>query len=124
MDNRINFNIISKRDVNTIYNEFKKEFLNPSCSVRELKQNFDLSKKEYDTLRLRVLKETGLTRKPSHRNNNIIINDSTYLNHNKNNGKYSIVKSFNGQLQYFGQYDTKEEALMVRDNLIKQEWRK
>ena len=123
MGDCLNFNITRRRDINNVYEVFKKEFLNPDNSISDLKENFDLSKREYDTLRLRVLNETGLKRKPSHRNNNIIVSDSTYI-HRNGNGKYSIVKSIKGELHYFGQYDSLREAQTVRDCLIKNNWEK
>ena len=117
----LKFNIIEKRDINEIYPFFKKDFLNPSNTVDDLKRKFDLSRKEYNNLRSKVFNETGLKRKPCSRQQNIIITDDTYLNCTKNE-KYIIMKSVDGEMKYFGQYDTKEEALKVRNKLIKQNW--
>ena len=39
-------------------------------------------------------------------------------------GNYSVTKSLNGTVEYFGSYKDKKDAMKVRDELIKCKWDK
>ena len=48
--------------------------------------------------------------------------DSKYVYYNKEVGRYSVQKYINGHVINFGYYDSKEEALQVRELLIDNNW--
>ena len=64
-DNRPNFRIIEGYEPDVDYEEFKKDFLNPYILVDELREKYGISPRKYNEYRARVLKETGLWRKPN-----------------------------------------------------------
>ena len=41
----------------------------------------------------------------------------------KERGRYIISKVIDGELKYFGTYDTKEDAITVRDKLLENNWK-
>lgn len=119
------FHIVEGEDnssLDKIYNNFKEDFLNPTVTIDDLRSKFDLSHRMYNVLRSRVLKETGLKRKPQKRPNSKVIGKHTYIQ--SNNGTYRIVKYIDGCLQNFGNYKDLETAIKVRDKLIACDWDK
>lgn len=111
--------------LNTIYNDFKSDFINPEVTVKDLRVKYDLSKLNYRRLRDKVLAETDLKGKPSvtRRKYNVMISDTTYI-HKRPNGNFIVCKQFNGVKNNFGTYEDFETAKLVRDKLLKSDWDK
>ena len=122
----MNFSIIENYTPRVEYNDFKKDFLDPSINVKTLQEKYDISRKQYCNLREQVLDETGLTSKPSTsiKDQSIqLITDKTYIRKYKNNN-YFIQKIIKGKRRSFGIYANMETARKVRDELIKNNWDK
>ena len=122
----MNFSIIENYTPRVEYNDFKKDFLDPSINVKTLQEKYDISRKQYCNLREQVLDETGLTSKPSTsiKDQSIqLITDKTYIRKYKNNN-YFIQKIIKGKRRSFGIYSNMETARKVRDELIKNNWDK
>lgn len=120
----LNFRVVesSSNEIEDIYEEFKKDFLNPKMSVIEIKKKYDLGRAQYKHLRLQVLDETGLQEKPSLRGGrNLTIRDSRYIVIHKN-GTATIFKSINKIKKNFGRYPNFESACLVRDKLVEENW--
>ena len=87
----MNFSIIENYTPRVEYNDFKKDFLDPSINVKTLQEKYDISRKQYCNLREQVLDETGLTSKPSTsiKDQSIqLITDKTYIRKYKNNNYF------------------------------------
>ena len=69
----VSFRVIENYQPSVDYDEFKKDFLNPSIRVPELKEKYGLSKGEWRDYRQRVLDDEGITRKPYRVDNNSIL---------------------------------------------------
>ena len=124
MSNEVNFRIIENADgdLDLIYNEFKKDFLNPKFHVPELKKKYDLSVAKYKHLRGKVLNETGLIEKPTLRGGrNYTITNKRYIICHKT-GKCTIYKTVNKYKKSFGTYPDFETAKLVRDKLVECDW--
>jgi hypothetical protein len=119
----MNFRIVNGDvdSINEIYPDFKKEFLKKENTIEDLRVKFDLSYKEYERLRSKVLSETGLKQKPQQKSTNArLINDTTYIY--KIKGKYHVIKTINQKQTTYGRYDDFDSAKRVRDKLIENEW--
>lgn len=125
---RPNFNIIEGYEVNVNYEEFKKDFLNPYISVIELREKYGMSNRVYKKYRSKILKETGLSRKPTQNYQKFI--KGLPISHEFVNRDYirrigdsfTVVKTTGYSTHYFGRYDNFETALMVRDKLVEHNW--
>lgn len=124
MTEGVTFRIIENADANLdlIYPEFKKDFLNPKIHVPELKEKYDLSVAKYNHLREQVLKETGLIEKPTLKGGrNYEITSRRYIICHKS-GKCTIYKTVDKYKKSFGTYPDFETAKIVRDKLVECEW--
>lgn len=124
MSEIVNFRFIDNSDANLdlIYDEFKKDFLNPSIHVPELKKKYDLSVSKYKYLRGQVLEETGLPEKPTLKGGrHYKITESRYIIKHKH-GKATIYKTVDGYKRSFGTYPDFETAKIVRDKLVECNW--
>ncbi|MBR0369215.1 MAG: hypothetical protein IJH63_00660 [Methanobrevibacter sp.] len=108
--------------MNNIYEEFKKDFINPEVKVSVIKEKYDLSPSQYRDLKNRVLTDTGLTMKPSKCGyGNIVENKDKYIAYTKS--AYVIYKTFeDGHRKSYGSYDSIETARFVRDKLVENNW--
>ena len=82
----VSFRIIEESydNMNNIYEEFKKDFINPEVKVSVIKEKYDLSPSQYRDLKNRVLTDTGLTMKPSKCGyGNIVENKDKYIAYTK-----------------------------------------
>lgn len=112
------------------YEEFKKDFIDPSTRTPELKKKYDMSKSEWKEYRQRVLDETGLVRKPTsdYHYNCILTNYSGYQNVEGNEyiqkvqHGWTVVKTINYETTYYGRYSSLECAKKVRDKLVESNW--
>ncbi len=117
------FHIIENHQYNINYEEFKKDFTNPSITVDKLTKKYKINRTEYNKLRKKIIKETNLTSKPYKTMKNQptkIITSTTYIK--KKNDYYYIQKKINGKRKNFGTYNNIETARKVRNQLIKHNW--
>lgn len=122
------FNIIEGYEPDIDYDEFKKDFLNPYILVKELLDKYRISKKVYREYRDKILKETGLWKKPNIAQQRSV-KGTPFTRECKNaeyiqriNGDYVVVKTIGYTTTYYGRYDDYETARMVRDILVKNNW--
>ena len=129
-DNRPNFRIIEGYEPDVDYEEFKKDFLDPYILVDELRKKYGISPRKYNEYRARVLKETGLWRKPNVAQQRFLkglplTRDCQCAEYIQNvNGDFLIVKTICYDTHYYGRYTDYETALKVRDILIENNWDK
>lgn len=126
---RPNFRIVENYEPQVDYEEFKKDFLNPLMLKSDLRKKHDISDNQYNRYRERVLKETGLSRKPSTCHHTDMGKVMTCNHPNaefivKVGDCYVITKTIKGKVHYFGRYKDYATAKMVRDKLYKANWDK
>ena len=126
----VSFRVIENYEPVVDYEEFKKDFLNPSTRVDDLKKKYDLSNTRWKKYRARVLKEEGINRKPytldycgilKNIKHDVGIKSGWEYIQLKPNG-YIIVKRINNKPIYFGRYATLECAQRIRDKLFESSW--
>lgn len=112
----MNFRIIENYNEDKLYEDFKRDFINPEVTQKDIKEKYDMGNGKYAKLRKRVCGELGLKRKPSKPNirKHII----------KYYDKWVIRKKIDGDLKYFGTFKNFEDAQKVRDELVKCGWDK
>lgn len=118
------FRIVENSDKNLdeIYPEFKKDFLDPDLPVKDLKKKYDLSVARYRHLREKVLEETGLQEKPSRRGGrHYTVTENRYIVQHKH-GKCTIYKTIDRYKKSFGTYPDFTTAKYVRDKLVQYDW--
>lgn len=124
----MNFTIVEGYTVDVDYDEFKKDFLSCEYNLEELRKKYDLSSRQYREFQSKVLKETGLSkkpRKPSKHTISVFGNPKNrYIStHNNRKKKWRVGKSFGDSIYlYFGAYATLEEARVVRDFMERNDW--
>lgn len=120
----IKFNIVEGHQTEEhIYNDFKKDFLNPKNTIPDLLKKYDISSNKYNKLRKKVCEETGLKSKPSTNNNKrTILTDRAYIH--KHRAGWAIIKNINNKRIYYGTYKDLEYAKKIRNALIKYSWDK
>lgn len=122
---KLNFRIVevseSDREYEHLYNDFKKDYLNPDMYVKDIVAKYDIPPYIYREWSARVREEEGLARKPHCR-----FGSSPYITPNRYIYKlskcYGIHKEIDGVKEYFGKYEDLETARLVRDKLVKANW--
>lgn len=107
-------------DLDEIYEDFKKDYLNPNYTADQVRRKHNLEPRDYKTLNNRVREETGLKKKPTLMNS--FADGTTNIYKLKN--CYGIRKYIDGELTYFGYYPDMDTAMMVRDKLYEAQWDK
>ena len=120
----INFTISEGEPQNSInYNNFKKDFLNPKMTVKDLQQKYNINYNNYRKLRERICDEEEITQKPTVSNNKKgILDDKTYV-HKYGDG-FAVIKYINNQRHYYGTYKNLETSKKIRDKLMECNWDK
>ena len=127
---KLNFRIVEGYEPDVDYEEFKKDFLNPYILVDELREKYNITPRKYNEYRARVLKETGLWRKPNVTQQRFLkglplSQDCRCAEYIQNvNGDFIVVKTICYDTHYYGRYTNFETALKVRDILIENNWDK
>jgi len=116
---RPNFNIVERKPTPVDYEQFKKDFLNPSIEAKQVRIKHNITHSEYREYRDRVLDETGLTRKPTYCGKNTRT-DSEFIR--KQYDGFAIYKTVDGLPRYFGKYKNIDTAKTVRDRLVECDW--
>ena len=120
----LNFKIVEGHanviDYDEIYDDFKNDYLDPYYSVKDLKEKYNLDRRDYKVLNNRVRADTGLVKKPS--NHKFPLKDNTYIY--KLTNCYGIRKRIGNDRLYYGYYPDMDTARMVRDKLVENRWDK
>ena len=125
---RPNFRIVEGHTSDVDYEEFKRDFLNPYFLVEDIKKKYGISSRKYNNYREKVLKETGLWRKPSvaqHKSldGTILDGNCRYSEFIQNvNDDFLVVKTIDYNTHYYGRYSDYETAVKVRDILMENNW--
>ena len=117
------FSIVEQktRDIDTIYDDFKTDYLNPLITVNEICSKYNLSNSNYKHLRKRVREETGIEIKPNYyHKSGFFDNPNKYIQ--KQGNRYVIIKTINRKKTYFGGFKRIEDARRKRDELIENNW--
>lgn len=122
------FNIIEGYVPDVDYEEFKEDFINPHILVSEIREKYNISQRVYNEYRDRVLKETGLWKKPNIAHQRFIkgvpltsnYKSAEYIREIK--GDYVVVKTIGYDTRYYGRYEDYETAKKVRDVLVENNW--
>lgn len=118
----MNFKIVEGHanviDYDEIYDDFKNDYLDPYYSAKDLKEKYNLDRRDYKVLNNRVREDTGLVKKPS--NHSFPLKDNTYIY--KLTNCYGIRKRKGNDRMYFGYYPDMDTARMVRDKLVDNKW--
>ena len=122
---KLNFRIVevseSDRDYEHLYDDFKKDYLNPDMYVKDIVAKYDIPPYIYREWSARVREEEGLARKPHCR-----FGSSPYITPNRYIYRlskcYGIHKEIDGYKEYFGKYEDLETARLVRDKLVEANW--
>ena len=127
MTDKPNFNIVETKFEPLDYDAFKEDFLDPFMNVEEIKEKYNIKKGDYDYYRKRVLKDTGLKRKPYFKHGGnfgdyVKTNPNQFEFIRKQNNTYLIVKTIDWKTRYYGRYADYGTAKMVRDKLIQSDW--
>ena len=123
-----NFRILEGCYPEVDYEEFKKDFLNPHILVDELRRKYNISLKVYHTLRKKVMKDTGVWKKPCQPQQHFINGVPIYREYKSAeyiqeiNGDYVIIKTTGYVTRHHGRYEDYETAKMVRDKLVACNW--
>lgn len=118
----MNFNVIEgEADFSDIYEDFKRDFLNPYLYRKELMRKYRLSENSYSKIRKQVVAETGITTKPN-KYHPAIPTETSYIH--KAKSKWQICKYINRKKNFFGTYENLHVAMLIRDELIKCNWDK
>lgn len=120
---RPNFRIIEKPPSDIDMEEFTRDYLNPNMEVKDICMKYDISRNRYNKIRKEVVKETGVTHKPTAvGGRDIRFNQFKNIYKIELSGKYRISSYKKGETNFFGNYDTLEIAIEVRDLLIEHDW--
>lgn len=120
-----------EEDLDSIYEDFKQDYLNKKIKTVEIKQKYGLTQRPYRKLINRVKEETGFKRndgcgnksKPvtnTHKLPMFIYFSPRVYGHDK----YSIQKNVNGVVEYFGLYPSLELAVQAVERLKQVNWDK
>ena len=122
----MNFRIVDgtyEYDDEIDFESLAKDYSDPNVTVDEMCKKHDISRKRYYRLHKRLIEMTGLKRKATNRNGGYYINRvNRHISFDKRTRKYRISKFVDGKLLRFGNYDTFEEAVKVRDDMIEHNW--
>ena len=123
---RPNFRIVENPIVNLDWEQFKKDYLNPHLKVKDICEKHDISQRRYNTLKKRLVEETGVAHKPSCFNGRggVEFDKNKHIYKDESINKYRVSVYRNCKTSFFGNYDTFEEAVEVRDALIEHDWDK
>lgn len=120
---KLSFRIVENPAPRVDMEELKKDYLNPMMDVDDICKKHDISRNYYLKLRKDVVKETGVSRKPTKVGaRDIKYNKSKNISRNPFSGKYRVTHFQKGKARFFGNYDTFEIAEEVRDLLIEHNW--
>lgn len=109
------------------YDEFRKDFLDPSTRVPDLKKKYSLSYRDYKNLSSKVCKEENIEKKPtSYKNYNLpkvldTYGTTKYIQVTRGN-KFRIYNANNTRKRYCGTYDDLETAMKIRDKMVESNW--
>lgn len=115
--------IEGETDFSEIYEDFKKDFLNPELYIRDITKKYNLTYGEYCKIRKQVVEETGVKIKPNKYHPSQISMGTSYIHRTKNN-KFTVCKYHDNRKIFYGTYDDLETAQLIRDELIKCNWDK
>lgn len=120
-----------EEDLDSIYEDFKQDYLNKKIKTVEIKQKYGLTQRPYRKLINRVKEETGFKRndgcgnksKPvtnTHKLPMFIYFSPRVYGHDK----YYIQKNVNGVVEYFGLYPSLKLAVQDVERLKQVNWDK
>lgn len=122
----MNFTIVENYEVSVDYEEFKKDFMSMEYTNIELRKKYDLSPNKYKEYSKKVCTDLGISRKPKAIPKNPIKSieaNGQFISMHRN--KWRVGKSFGSSTYlYRGSYDSLEEAKVVRDYMVRNEWSK
>ena len=120
------FNLIEGNYYTTDYEEFKKDFLNPNLSKKDVITKHGLSEGSYNEYKDKVREETGISRKPTKHSFTHIsrspVNPMSNIRKSPKCDGWFIEKTIDGKKHYLGRYETLETAMKVRDIFYQHGW--
>lgn len=123
------FKIVENHLADIDYDEFKKDFLDPYMTAKEVKDKHDMTKGQWNEYRLRVLEEEHIDRKPSYTWGKMHYMWKTpksceYIQ--KTHNGYVIAKKWGSgeksRSSFYGRYKDYDTAKYVRDKLVEADW--
>ena len=122
---KLNFRIVevseSDRNYEHLYDDFKKDYLNPKTTASGLRDKYGIPPYQYREWSKKIRDEEGIYRKP-----NCKFGSSRHITPNQHIYKlsmsYGIRKEIDGMMEYFGKYEDLETARLVRDKLVDAKW--
>ena len=117
---RPNFVIVENYDEDIDLEAMAKDYLDPSVSIPKLCKKYGISRKKYYSLKKHLVDMTGVEYKASYWGGRGVSNFEHI--YETDSGHFKITKFIDGKSYHFGQYDSLDEAVLVRDDLIAHDW--
>lgn len=114
---RPNFRIIEGVTEDIDYESFKRDYMNPLISKKEIREKYGLNNQKYLRQGRRVYEDTGFKRTRKHKP----IGEFTNIT-KLDNGKFRVYKHLNRKYVHCGNYDTVDEARRIRNYLALHDW--
>ena len=120
---KLNFRIVEgETPIDIDMEAFIHDYQYSNLNVKQLKKKYNLSAAEYNKIKKQLLQK-GL-RKGSTYSQGGLVYSNWGKNYNEHKGSWRVTKSINSELQYYGSYNTEEEAQKVATALREADWDK